>query len=441
MRLASVPPVMPPMVTVAVDRMRRTRLMVARGWRLTQALIGRFLADRCLLHAAALTYSTLLSIVPLLALMFAVLKGLGVQARLEPILLSRLSLSRDVTDQILTYIDRTNVGGLGVAGALGLLWTLWSLLSGIEDSFNHIWRVAHGRTLLRQLSDYASTVLLTPFLLLGATVLTSSLRIQALLDWAVHIGFGGSVALLLLRLTPFVINAIALAILYAVMPNRRPDVRSLLVGACVAGCVWQLVQWTYVEFQIGVAQYNAIYGALAQLPLTLVWLFVSWTVVLAGAELAALREFGTVASGTTHAAGWLLAIAFLLRAAQQFRTAGMPFVTASQLARTWRLDRARVAAIAETLCAAGVLAPVGAGNDRYVLSRTPERIALAPLVDGMDDHPVVPGDDARLHGLLLRLGVARNGVLRTLTLADLLDTARADTGAPVMPHDNESPGR
>src|SRR5574337_383602 len=118
------------------DRLERSHLALARGWRFSQALIARFFADRCLLHAAALTYATLLSLVPLLALMFAVLKGLGVQARLDPILLSRLSLGHDVADQILTYIDRTNVGGLGVVGALALLWTLRSLLSGIEDSFN-----------------------------------------------------------------------------------------------------------------------------------------------------------------------------------------------------------------------------------------------------------------------------------------------------------------
>ncbi|MBP1684741.1 MAG: ribonuclease BN-like protein [Deltaproteobacteria bacterium] len=421
------------------DSLERSPLVLARAWRFSQALAARFFADRCLLHAAALTYSTLLSLVPLLALMFAVLKGLGVQARLEPILLSRLSLSRDVTDQILTYIDRTNVGGLGVIGALALLWALWSLLSGIEDSFNYIWRVTHGRTLLRQLSDYASTVLLTPFLLLAATVLTSSLQVHALLDWFVHTGYGGSAVLLLLRLTPFVINTIALAILYAIMPNRRPHVRSLLVGACVAGCVWQLVQWTYVEFQIGVAQYNAIYGALAQLPLTLVWLSVSWTVVLAGAELAALYEFGADASGTSSTARWLLAVAFLLRAARQFRTPVLPFVTLSQLARTWQIDRARVIEIAEHLCAVGVLAQVGDDGNRYVLSRAPESIALAPLIDGMDDRPVVPGDDAQLHALVLRLGGARREVLSGLTLADLLDTTCAEPAARVTRRGNESP--
>jgi membrane protein len=406
------------------DSWQRSRLMLVRGWRFTRALISRFFADNCLLHAAALTYSTLLSLVPLLALMFAVLKGLGVQARLEPVLLSRLSLSHDVTAQILTYIDRTNVGGLGVVGAFALLWTLLSLLYGIEDSFNHIWRVAQGRTWLRRLSDYASTVLLTPFLLLAGTVLTSSLHVNAFLEWAVHTGPVGSAALLLLRLTPFVINAIALAILYAIMPNRRPDVRSLLVGAFVAGCVWQVVQWAYVEFQIGVAQYNAIYGALAQLPLTLVWLYVSWTVVLAGAELAALREFGAEAAGATRAPGWLLALAFLLRAAEQFRTAGVPVLEVSQLAKSWNMDRASVAAIAENLCGAGLLAEVREAGGRYVLSRAPENIALVPLIDSMDDRPVVP-DDARLHDVLSRVGTARRDALSGLTLADLLDTPRA----------------
>ena len=254
-----------------------------RARRFIGTVVVRFYADTCLLHASALTYTSLLSLVPLLALMFAVLKGLGVQRRLEPLLLSQLSLSPEVTESVLTYIDRTNVGTLGTLGAVALLLTVVSVLGSIEASLNHIWRVTQGRGVFRKITDYLSVVLLTPFLLLAGVAVTSSLQAQRVLDWLLGTQYVGAAVMHGLSLLPIVMNALAIGMLYAVMPNRRQSPMALTLGALVAGAVWQAVQWSYVRLQIGVANYNAIYGALSQLPVTLVWLYVSWTVILAGA--------------------------------------------------------------------------------------------------------------------------------------------------------------
>lgn len=410
---------------LTADRLKASTVLLARGWRFVRAVAARFAADACPLHAAALAYSTLLSLVPLLALMFAVFKGLGLQWRLEPLLLSRLSLSPEVTARILTYIDRTNVKTLGVVGALALLTSVISVLGGMERSFNHIWRVRHGRTWWRRLTDYGATVLLTPFLLLAGTVLTSTLHVRTLVEWAAHTGYSGPAVLLVLRLVPLAINTVALATLYAIMPNRRPDVRAIAVGAIVAGCGWQVVQWAYVVFQIGAADYNAIYGALAQLPVTLVWLYVSWTVVLAGAELAALTEFGTEGTDTTPPPAWLVALALLLSAAEHFRAGDASVLRVAQLARAWRLDPARAATIAEDLCEAQLLAAVRDAAGSYVLARAPETIELAPLIDRLDDRLVVPRREVRLNELLQRLLAARCGALAAGTLADLMDKPRS----------------
>ena len=397
----------------------------ARLRRFVAAAVARFSADDCLLHASALAYSTLLSLVPLLALMFAVFKGLGLQSRLEPLLLSRLSLSPEVTSRILTYIDNTNVRTLGVVGALALISTVLGVLGGIERSFNHIWRVSHGRTWWRRLTDYMATVTLTPFLLLAATALTSSLHITALVQWATQTGYLGPVAVALLRLVPFAINALALAVLYAIMPNRRPDLRAIAVGAIVAGCVWQAVQWAYVAFQVGVAGYNAIYGALAQLPVTLLWLYVSWTVVLAGAELAALLEFGSADIDTAPAPGWLLALALLLAAAERFRAREAALLRVGQWARARRMDPARMSMIAEDLCEARLLAAVRDAPGSYVLARAPEEIDAAALMERFDARFTVPARDARLNDLVQRLHTARREALAACTLADLMDRPRA----------------
>jgi len=396
----------------------------SRGWRArplgyVRAVAWRFWDDGCLLHASALTYTTLLSLVPLLALMFAVLKGLGVQRRLEPLLLSRLSLGPEATESILTYIDHTNVGTLGVLGAIALVTTVVSVLGSIEGSFNHIWRVRRGRTWWRMATDYLSTVLLTPFLLLGAVAITSSLREQALLRWMLQTEYIGPATVLLFRLAPVVINSVALGILYVVMPNRRPHAPSILVGAIAAGCAWQVVQREYVSLQIGVAHYNAIYGALAQLPVTLVWIYVSWAVVLAGAELAAVCEFGlehAAEAAAMYSGG--VALHVLLRAAEHFRSGGGP-ITLQPLVRELRVDRALVAETAEQLRRRGLLAAVEDSEESYVLARDPATIDLALLPELMSRHDVPPGCDPRVRAQLDQLQLDQQAQLRGHSLADL----------------------
>ena len=263
-----------------------------KGWRFLVATGQRFHADNCFLRASALAYVSLLSLVPVLAVMFSILKGLGVQRRLEPILLSRLSLHPDTTAAILGYIDRTNFGRLGAFGGAALLLTIYSLLSSVETSFNHIWRVARERTYAQQLTHYFGVVLLTPFLLLTAVALTSSLQLDQISHWARGNELLSDAVMGVLGAAPMAMNIIALVVFYAVMPNRRPFWPSVLLGAIAAGIGWHIVQVGYLRLQIGVARYNAIYGAMSQVPVTLVWQYVSWLIVLAGAELAAVYEFG-----------------------------------------------------------------------------------------------------------------------------------------------------
>jgi membrane protein len=392
-----------------------------------RTLVLRFSADGCLLYASALTYTTLLSLVPFLALMFAVLKGLGVQHRLEPLLLSRLSLSPEVTTQIITYIDQTNVRTLGALGAAALITSVISVLGSIEGSFNHIWRVQQGRTWYRKITDYVSTVLLTPLLLLAAVALTSSMHEQAVLRWILRTDYIGGAALQALRLAPFAINAVALGILYAVMPNRRPNAVAIGIGAVIAGCVWQLVQWAYVLLQIGVANYNAIYGAMAQLPVTLVWIYVSWTVVLAGAELAAVYEFGPNAGRHDAVSRWTIALHLLLRAAERFRGAGGP-VDLRRLARELHFDPAAVSETAQQLRDGDLLVAVDGGEDRVVLARDPASIDLAVLAGLVDADSAPPSGDPRVRALMDRLSAERAAALRQRTLADLCENALEGAG-------------
>jgi membrane protein len=385
-------------------------------------VVRRFIDDRCLLHASALTYTSLLSLVPLLALMFAILKGLGVQRRLEPLLLSRLSLSPEVTANILTYIDNTNFSTLGAVGAAALITTVISVLGSIEASFNHIWRVRQGRPYWRKVTDYVSTVLITPLLLLAAVTVTSSLQQEALLQTMLQTEFIGPLARRVLELTPMAFNIVALGALYAIMPNRRPRAVPVLLAAIIAGYAWQFVQSTYVSLQVGVARSNAIYGALAQLPVTLVWFYVSWVIVLAGAEIAAVWEFGSNASASTPLSRWGIALHALLRAAEAFR-AGQP-ITPTAIAHELGIDGGTSADVLAQLAETGLLATLDGASDHYLLGRDPASIDLASLNPLLDGAQLPPGCDARVLQTFASVSAARDEQLRQTRLSDLLPAAQ-----------------
>jgi len=408
------------------------------GWAIVAATVRRFYGDRCLEAAAALTYTSLLSLVPLFALMFAVLKGLGAQHRLEPLLLSRLSLDPEVTGRVMQWIDQTNVGTIGALGAVFLIFTVISVLGNIEATFNMVWRVVRGRTWFRKVTDYVSVVLLIPFLLLFAVGLTSALREQSFLNRLLSIELLHGLVLAALRLAPVAMNVVALAILYAVMPNRRPHPKSILIAALVAGCAWQIVQTGYVSLQVGVARANAIYGALAQLPVTLVWIYVSWAVVLAGAQLAAVIEYGPEPEDERgrDVSRWAVALHVLVRAAERFRSGAGP-VELGTLARDLDVSSELVADCVTRLRDAGTLAAVDADDECFVLARDPATIELTLLADQFGEARSPDGADPRVSRLLQALEAERRTELARTTLADLLQTSSQVPGADEVP---EGPG-
>lgn len=382
------------------------------------AVVRRFFLDSCLIHASALAYTSLLSLVPLLALMFSILKGLGVQRRLEPLLLSRLGLTTETTDQIIGYIDATNVATLGALGAALLVVTVISVLGAVESSLNHIWRVHQGRTYWRMITDYLSAFLLAPMLLLAAVAVTSTAQ-ESILQWLLQEQFFSSAFLVFTKLAPIFVNALAIGVLYGLMPNRRANIGAIIIGALVAGVLWYAVQTVYVALQVGVAGYNAIYGALAQLPVTLVLIYISWAVVLAGAEIAAVYEFGIGSVGLVDQPGlrWPVAVHVLLRAAEAFRRDGKA-VKPAELAREMQIETNIVAGVIEQLRVAGLL--VADEENGFVLARDPSIIDLRTLDDVIDPAAMPAGVDTRVDSLMRQLIDLRAASGRAPHLSDLL---------------------
>lgn len=247
-----------------------------------------FQRDRLMLRASALTYVSVLSIVPFLAVAFSLLKGFGIQNTefIRDILL-RISANRvEVVDNIITYINQTNVRTLGVVGTTLLLVTAISLLSNIEASFNTIWGATRGRAITRKITEYISLILVFPLLIFTAMSLTATVESTALMQKILSISIFSEFYVFLLKLLPYCSIWIAFSFIYFYLPNTRVKPLSALYAGILAGSIWQIAQSAYITFQFGAAKYNAIYGSFAQLPLFLIWIYFSWVIVLLGAEMA-----------------------------------------------------------------------------------------------------------------------------------------------------------
>ena len=250
--------------------------------------IKGFLEDKCSIKASALTYFTLLSIVPVLGLAFGISKGFGLDNLLISELTKLFSGQEEMLAKILEFtnslLKNTKGGVIFGFGVIILLWTVIKLLSNVENSFNHIWQITKPRSVLRKLTDYLSIMLLAPIFL----AVSGSINIFIKkLDIVIPV-FGniGPFANWLLNFSPYVLIILLFTMVYLVMPNTRVKFKSALIAGIIAGILYQLTQFVYINFQVGVTKYNAIYGGFAALPLFFIWSQLSWLIILLGAEIA-----------------------------------------------------------------------------------------------------------------------------------------------------------
>ena len=258
-----------------------------------------FIRDNCQKTASVLTYYSLLNLVPVVAVAFAMAKGFGLEKLIEKQILQmaeKANWQADITTQIISFshklLEQAKGGLIAGVGVVLLFWTVISILGKIEEALNEIWEVKKSRTLIRKFSDYITMMVLGPVLLIissSATVLVAS-QVKVIVNKIALLGVFSKVIFLLLNLLPYVSIWVLLTMLYLIMPNTRIPLRSAILGGVAAGTIAQVVQWIYIKFQIGVASYGAIYGSFAALPLFLGMLQMSWMIVLFGAEIANANE-------------------------------------------------------------------------------------------------------------------------------------------------------
>ena len=245
-----------------------------------------FLTDKCVLRASALTFYSVLSIVPAFAMVFGIAKGFGMDKVLEDRVRTGLASQPEVADRILQFsqsaLANTKGGLMAAVGLLILIWTVVSVLSNIEQSFNEIWGVKEPRSLARRFTDYVFLVIICPVFIVfsGAATLLATTKLTAFINAIALLGFFSHLVFPLLRVLPFCIGWGLFTFVYKFMPNTKVNFRSALVAGVVAGTAYQLTQWAYFAFQVGVTRYSAIYGSFAVVPLFLVWLQLTWLIVL-----------------------------------------------------------------------------------------------------------------------------------------------------------------
>ncbi len=344
------------------------------------------------LSASGLTYSTLMAMIPLLALLFAILGALGVKDDFEATLQGWIrgqsaELGQFMT-QLLELVEKVNIQGLGALSLLFLIYTVMGLLGKIESAMNRIWMARHGRNLGRRYADYAAILLLVPLLVLVATALQTAFQLGNVLsvigeDWPLLATFLESG----LSLLPIPLMWMATTVLLQIMPNAKVRWIPALIAGCATGTMLWLAQWGFGRFQIGLSQANAIYGSLAFVPLFLIYLSVSWSLVLWGAELChAIQYFDHLEPQMEKRPLDPFRMRFLgvqmLREAQRRHDKGKPLSLHDFSSRLgWA--RVEVDRVKKLLVEAEILMPVKL-RDCVVPSRPADKTPMAELFEVLD---------------------------------------------------------
>lgn len=396
------------------DKLPKPKSLLLRHLRIIALAFRGFDEDKCQLRASALTFYSLLSIVPIVAMAFGIAKGFGFKKRLETLLLEKFPGQEEVAGRIITFaqslLANTQGGLIAGIGVAILFWTVIKVLGNIENSFNEIWGVKRGRSFGRKFSDYLSIMLICPILLIMASSMTVliSTQVTMLLSKMAFLGAVAPVILLSLKILPFVFLWVMFTFVYVFMPNTKVQFSSGFLGGVIGGTIYQLVQWAYITFQVGASKYGAIYGSFAALPLFLVWLQISWLIVLFGAEISFAEqnvetyEFEPDCKKVSVNFKRLLTMRILHLCVQHF-SQGKPAWTAAKIAHRLETPIRLVREILFELTECGLLAEVRGLDSNEILyqpARDIDDLTIADVLKiknsyGNDNIPMEDSEEIR----------------------------------------------
>ena len=277
---------------INLDEQAPRKTFFIRQLRIIVIAVKGMRENKIQLRASALTYFSLLSIVPVVAMFFGIAKGFGLEERLERQLMQEFSGQEEVFEYVITFANRyleTAKGGIiaGV-GLIFLFWAVMNVLGNIEQAFNNIWQIKKGRPFIRKFTDYLTIFLVAPLFMILSSSLTVFInaQVESITEQITFLGYVSPFLNFLLNLIPYVIVWLVFTLIYIVMPNTKVNFISGLIAGIIAGTFFQAIQWIYINVQFEVSRLGAIYGGFLALPLFLIWMQISWLIVLMGAEIS-----------------------------------------------------------------------------------------------------------------------------------------------------------
>lgn len=280
---------------IDLEQCSRPKRHAIQVLRLLTVVVRDFLAGELNLWAMSLVYTTLLSLVPLLAVSFSVLKAFGVQNIVEPLLDEFLAplgpRGADVSDQIVAFVENVNAGVLGGVGMAFLVYTVISLISKIEEIFNRIWRIKTTRSFIERFSDYLSVLVIGPVLVFAAMGLTASMMNSKIVQTLIAIEPFGTAYYIAGVIVPYILIFAAFTYVYTFLPNTTVRLKPAFGGAVVAGLLWKAAGWIFTAFIANSTRYNAIYSGFAILIVFMIWIYISWLIFVLGAQIAYYLQY------------------------------------------------------------------------------------------------------------------------------------------------------
>lgn len=410
------------------------RAMLIVATRILIRIIQDFMQGQLTLRAMSLVYTTLLSMVPLLALSFSVLKAFGIHNQLKPMLLSFLEpfghKGTELAMQIVRFVENIGVGVLGSLGLLLLVFTVISLIQKVEASLNYIWHVTSLRKLSQRLSGYLSVVMIGPLLVVTALGITGSVMNNTLVQQIIAIEPFGTMVIVVSKLVPYLLVIAAFTATYILIPNTDIKVKSALIGGIFAGIMWESVGWGFASFIVGSTKYAAIYSGFAIIILFLIWLYLNWLVLLLGASIAfyhqnpAYQLSGNIRMSISSHGRDALALEIMRLTGSAYQE-GSKRWTIGNLVAEVSLPMEIVGDIIKKLLEHELLTHAGEGEDYFVPGRDLQNITIKDVLDAVRGEQIsndkkISFADSHIVNLLHELDTLTDKHLANRTIRELI---------------------
>lgn len=360
--------------------------------RMGYATVRDLMEGQLTLRAMSLVYTTLLSLVPLLAISFSILKGFGVHNQVEPVLLNLLEplgdRSAEITSQIVDFVDNVQVGVLGTVGFLLLFYTAVSLMRKIELAFNETWQVTRERSIAERFRDYFSVILLGPVLMFASLGISASLMSSTVAEWVLGFQPLGALAEFLSRFAPLAMIVFAFTFINMFVPNTRVRFLSAFLGGVASGVLWHALGFLFANFVAGAGRYTAIYSGFATPIFFMIWLYLGWLILLIGGTLSFYHQHPEYRAGRRQGRGLshLDRVALLLRAVRQVGKAyyqGEPAPGTQQMARALQIPADVVDELMGLLQRARLVANTQAPEEGFVPGCPWEQATLHDVLEAL----------------------------------------------------------